>query len=46
MTEAVRQPARRVAVRETGVMWANMLRAFQVGKAQLAALQGHEGGPG
>ena len=27
------QPAARVAVRETGLMWANMLRAFQVGKA-------------
>jgi hypothetical protein len=27
------RPARLVAVRETGVMWANMLRAFQVGKA-------------
>ena len=27
------QPAALVAVRETGLMWANMLRAFQVGKA-------------
>jgi hypothetical protein len=27
------QPAGLVAVRETGLMWANMLRAFQVGKA-------------
>ena len=27
------QPAGLVAVRETGVMWANMLRAFQVGNA-------------
>jgi hypothetical protein len=27
------QPAALVAVRETGLMWANMLRAFHVGKA-------------
>jgi hypothetical protein len=27
------QPRGLVAVRETGLMWANMLRAFQVGKA-------------
>jgi hypothetical protein len=27
------QPAALVAVPETGLMWANMLRAFQVGKA-------------
>jgi hypothetical protein len=27
------QPAALAAVRETGLMWANMLRAFQVGKA-------------
>jgi Berberine and berberine like len=27
------QPAALVAVRETGLTWANMLRAFQVGKA-------------
>jgi hypothetical protein len=27
------QPARLVAVREAGLMWANALRAFQVGKA-------------
>ena len=27
------QPAGLVAVRETGLMWANMLGAFQVGKA-------------
>jgi hypothetical protein len=26
------QPAELVAVREVGLMWANMLRAFQVGK--------------
>src|SRR5262245_59750449 len=34
------QPAGLVAVRETGVMWANMLRAFQVGKALIS-----DGGP-
>ena len=28
-----RQPVALVAVRETGLMWANMLRAFQVGNA-------------
>jgi hypothetical protein len=27
------QPARPVAIPETGLMWANMLRAFHVGKA-------------
>ena len=27
------RPAALVVVRETGLMWANMLRAFQVGKA-------------
>ena len=34
------QPAGLVAVRETGLMWANMLRAFQVGKALTS-----DGGP-
>lgn len=28
------QPAGLVGVRETGLMWANMLRAFQVGKSR------------
>jgi hypothetical protein len=31
------QPAGLVGVRETGLMWANMLRAFQVGKALTSA---------
>jgi hypothetical protein len=33
LTDREGQPAALAAARETGLMWANMLRAFQVGKA-------------